>query len=144
MSKEFKVGDTVWCTVCGRGLVTSIDTSTGKNYPVEVRFDYIRGEQYYTKGGSMLVGGNRCLFFSKPTVTGQTERPFVSELLGKNVIVLSKDSKEILGQGKVIHENNKYITVDWKVDKCSSKYTKYIKEEISIVEINEKNIIKFN
>jgi len=144
MNNDFRVGDTVWCTAYGKGVVIDTDSSIPRDYPVTVSFTGLGVKESYTKEGAMFKGGDRCLFFSKPTVTGQTERPFVPELLGKNVIVLSKSSNEILGQGKVTHENNKSITVDWKVDNYAFKCTNYIKEEIFVVVIDNKNIIKFD
>ena len=74
---EFEVGDKVWCVVFGEGAVTEVDSDD--DYALCVYFGAVDGYEYYTKDGRLKQVGNRCLFFSKPTVSGSLTRQPLDE-----------------------------------------------------------------
>lgn len=84
---EFRLGDTVWCLICGKGEVTSLTGDPGDHtYPVEVRFE--NGDRnWYTLDGKLDEACNRTLFFSEPKIEASVTRPFVPTLVGKTVMV---------------------------------------------------------
>lgn len=84
---EFKVGDIVWCTARGKGVVEGIHTA--ETYPVVVYFDNGDCETYTADGRiSTSDGCPRTLFFSEPKIEASVVRPFVPTLVGKKVVVL--------------------------------------------------------
>lgn len=85
---QFKVGDKVWCLMFGEGVVVSV-ANDGRDYPVMVRVGC--QSHTYSQSGVLLNGGKRSLFFSEPKVEAATERPFISTLIGKCVVVNSKE-----------------------------------------------------
>lgn len=86
----FEVGQTVWCTACGKGKVTAIKSGSG--YVVQVMFNTSR-IQFYTVEGKMFSEGLRTLFFSEPKVEGALVPPFVPTLEGKVVKTTDKDGR---------------------------------------------------
>lgn len=134
MSK-FKIGQKVWCLLNGEGTVVS--TNYGKSYPICVKFGD-RMEDTYTEDGKMGLGHvTRCLYFSKPVVTGDTEPPFVPTLSHGDIVVASSKldcSFEVI---KVEHE-----TVESVVSKKLCLQATYLKSHFTFYKIGEK--IDFN
>lgn len=61
---EFKAGDSVWCMIYGKGVVSTI--SDDKEYPVVVTFgEGIGIERSYTTDGRCHINLNRTLFFEE-------------------------------------------------------------------------------
>lgn len=129
--KEFAVGDIVYCAVFGKGKVIKI--STGK-YPVLVRFDnWVEG--YYTENGKTELEGNRTLFFSPASIVpGDTEKPFKSELVGREVLITFKG--QFILNGKVLTEDENYICLENNnqklvYQKSSIKSIKLVGQEVT-------------
>jgi hypothetical protein len=118
---EFKVGDTVWCVINGKGTV--ILASTGEAYPVVVQFKNRRDS--YTEDGKMFMGwgARRALYFSEPKIEGATERPFIPTLIGKNVVIdharhgiitltiKEESADEILGTNGVVFNKDNCLSI---------------------------------
>lgn len=87
----FKEGDKVWCVLYGEGVVESVNPHEA--YGVYVEFVY-GGTATYTKDGRLYEDrSQRMLFFSKPEVTGLTERPFDREYEdGERLYVVKNDA----------------------------------------------------
>lgn len=120
---EFQVGDVVWCILQGKGKVTHIESSSQTTYPVEVCFE--NGESIrYTQDGQYSEEFNRTLFFSEPKVEASVTRPFVSTLVGKNVVVETIHRRQIAGH--VFEETPTQIKLDGGYillkDLCKSVY----------------------
>ena len=97
----FKVGQTVWCVIFGKGKVA--DIYEGANYPVQVKFENGITETY-TKNGQNVVGQNRVLFFSEPKIEAQENPP---KYVGKTIFSVDKDDKnKIYGPYVITSENN--------------------------------------
>ena len=82
---EFRVGDVVWDTACGKGKVVFLDDDA---QPVKVVYD--SGDyNWYTQSGKIHEESIRTLFFfSEPKIEASVTRPFVPTLVGKRVVVL--------------------------------------------------------
>lgn len=107
----FKVGQTVWCLLYGKGVVTEIMEESVTSFPVVVEFDK-DSEQYasYTLDGKYYSDSNRVLFFSEPTIEAETEPPFASTLIDKNVLLVYKNSDEQYF-GTVVQETGNSIAI---------------------------------
>ncbi len=81
---EFRVGDVVWDTVYGKGIVVFLDDDA---QPVKVVYDS-GDHKWYTQNGKMSPEMNRTLFFSEPKIEASVTRPFVPTLVGKRIVVL--------------------------------------------------------
>ena len=81
---EFRVGDVVWDTACGKGKVVFLDDDA---QPVKVVYDsgYYN---WYTQDGKIHEESNRTLFFSEPKIEASVTRPFVPTLVGKKRVRL--------------------------------------------------------
>lgn len=116
---EFKVGDTVWCVVHGKGEVIRLDEDED-DYPVAVQLED-GGVQYYTEDGKLYSDAvGRSLFFTEPKVEGSITRPFVPTLEGKTVLVHYKyGGIEFQRIGKITTEQNERFWLEdfWKVEK---------------------------
>lgn len=91
---EFRVGDTVWCLIYGKGKVAFISESSD-GYDVGVNFDN-SGISAYTEDGRYSPSSNRTLFFSEPKVEASVTRPFVPTLVGKRVVVRQKACDDVM------------------------------------------------
>lgn len=122
---EFRVGDTVWCLMRGKGEVVMVLTAKDfQHCPILVDFpktvNPITGEEYtnrysYSKDGKWSQDYNRTLFFSEPRIEASVTRPFVPTLVGKNVLAVLKTSQ--LSFGEVMFEDEQSIQVGrimWK------------------------------
>lgn len=81
----FKVGQKVWCVLCGEGKVKYIDHTS--DYPIKVEFLGKNEESYTTEGLMFMTSSNRALYFSPPIISAETEPPFVPTLVGKKVAI---------------------------------------------------------
>ena len=129
---DFEVGDTVYCAVYGKGEVKEICDDC--EYDVLV-FVSPTHTVCYTKDGKISKGTNRTLFFSPPfIVEGDTEKPFKSKLVGKDVIVTITGTND---QGVVFEEDSNYIWLRSKdnhthrLEKKSISSLKVISETIT-------------
>jgi hypothetical protein len=138
---EFKLGDKVWCVTNGEGIVTSTYDGELEDYPILVNFGTGDTEyhDYYTEDGKLRKYGQRCLFFSKPTVTGETQRPFTPSLVGKDVIVIFKKSN-VACRCKILNETAHDIEVTYSYRRTMA----LTKQTINIVEITKENLITFD
>lgn len=104
----FKVGQTVWCLIYGKGSVISCNKGTA--YPVHVLFD--EGDtvvdDYYTETGKIIESGNRSLFFSEPRIEAEENPPFEPVWLGKEVRVMYDGNTYY---GIVCEEKENYIVL---------------------------------
>ena len=110
---EFRVGDTVWCLMRGKGKVVMVLTARELQHcPVVVDFpktvNPVTGEEYsnrhsYSKDGKWSQDFNRTLFFSEPKIEASVTRPFVPTLIGKDVLAVLKTSQ--LSFGEVMFED---------------------------------------
>lgn len=105
---EFRVGDVVWCLLHGKGEVTYVRHPV-VTYPVDVCFE--NGDTFwYTQDGRYSEEFNRTLFFSEPKIEASVTRPFVSTLIGKNVVVETLNRGRIAG--RVFEETPTQIKLD--------------------------------
>lgn len=88
----FKVGQTVWCLLYGKGVVISVKNEPEVAFPVAVEFDKeLRKCESYTSDGRYYTDSDRVLFFSKPKIEAETKPPFEPALLDKNVVLFYKN-----------------------------------------------------
>lgn len=93
---EFKVGDTVYCVLWGKGKVTYVEyVDENAHYPVEVNFERIV-PMWYTLDGKYSDDYPRTLFFSEPKIEASVTRPFVPTLVGKRVVVQETDRRDVV------------------------------------------------
>ena len=78
----FEVGQVVWCTCFGKGVVTEINLY---DKMVKVKHENLKGNLNYYFDGRLFEEGNRMLFFSKPEVIADCEPPYVGKLTGKKI-----------------------------------------------------------
>ena len=102
---NFKVGQTVWCLVHGKGSVVHIiENDEDYGYPVIVNFEK---ERYgYTEDGRYAISGNRTLFFSEPKIEAQE---FPSKYAGKTVFLVDPCGSH--GPFKITKEDADYIYI---------------------------------
>lgn len=128
---SFQVNDEVWCCARGDGVVTDISSLPGNNYPITVQFSEEHCD-YYTAKGQLHREGPRCLFFTMPTLSGGTTRPFVPKLIGKRVVVqtfLGRDT-----HGAIEDEAPDWIRVG---------NITFAKDDIEkLYEVSEKNLLE--
>jgi hypothetical protein len=106
----FKVGQTVYCLIFGRGKVVRIDENCSHSYPVAVNFEMpgIDSHDFYTFDGKLRKAGRRTLYFSEPKIIADELPKFEPKLIGKHICF------EVDGQiikGKVEKETNETIAV---------------------------------
>ncbi len=133
---EFRLGDTVWCLIYGKGEVTSLRGNPEYyTYPVEVSFENGHGD-WYTLDGKIDEDGNRTLFFSKPKIEASVTRPFVPTLVREKVVVIPKFSWEVTKILTVFGEDSECIYV-------SEEGHYRDKDKIdAIYEISSENLLK--
>ena len=120
---EFRVGDVVWDTACGKGKVVFLDDDA---QPVKVVYDS-GDHNWYTQNGKMSPEMNRTLFFSEPKIEASVTRPFVPTLVGKRVVVVPKFDREVSRLFTVFKEDSEriYVTEEghyWDKDKIDELY----------------------
>ena len=99
----FKVGQTVWCLLYGKGKVVKVDNTDA--YPITVEFDNVDC-QCYTYDGKYHVYCTRTLFFSKPKIEAQE---FPSKYAGKTVFLVDPCGSH--GPFKITKEDADYIYI---------------------------------
>lgn len=107
---KFKVGQTVWCLLYGKGKVVVIDNND-PTYSVYVQFEESGELLWYTHDGKYITLANRTLFHSEPQVIAATEPVFEPKLVGKVVLVKNLGGEEV-GFGHVEVELEDYVQVD--------------------------------
>lgn len=133
---EFRLGDTVWCLIYGKGEVYSIMNNLQDcTYPMEVIFENGDGN-WYTLDGKLDEAGNRTLFFSEPKIEASVTRPFVPTLVGKKVVVIPQFDRTMTRLLTVFKEDSERIYVSaeghyWDKDKIDAIY-----------EISSENLLK--
>lgn len=108
---QFKVGQTVWCLLYGKGEVVDTTDLDGGDYPVEVCFKNTGESEFYTRDGKYYTVANRTLFFSEPQVIAETEPVFEPKLRGKVVLVKNVGGEEVRF-GYVEEEFETFVMVD--------------------------------
>lgn len=132
---EFRVGDTVWCLLFGKGVVVSYDPSDNL-YPFQVMFDNKSGTHWYSADGRYDYESPRALFFSEPKIEASVTRPFVPTLVGKRVVVIPKFNREFSRLFTVFEEDSERIYVSeeghyWDKDNLDEIY-----------EVSSENLLK--
>ena len=100
---NFKVGQTVWCLLYGKGKVVKVDNTDA--YPITVEFDNVNC-QCYTYDGKYHVYYARTLFFSEPKIEAQE---FPSKYAGKTVFLVDPCGSH--GPFKITKEDADYIYI---------------------------------
>lgn len=125
---KFRVGQTVWCLLYGKGRVVDID-DTKNTFPVMVEFDTGESDSYSTSGKS-IFGTNRTLFFSEPKIEAATEPVFEPKLVGKVVAVWCNATEDFVETGEVAYEyENSLMLTDGS--SYSKDYVKYSFHEVT-------------
>lgn len=136
----WKVGQTVWDSVLGEGLVVEY-TPNGYGFPVRARFAVAAGETYtrqYTEDGRGNRNWNRSLFFSEPKVEGATEPPFVPLLKkGDKVITIHKEHPGHSSGGKVATFGTVHQEFEKNVVLSNNGLVSFNKEHYLIYKIGE-------
>ena len=83
---HFKVGQTVWDVVYGKGEVVNI-LQTGLKYPVVVEF--VDGKRLFTEDGKLDENYARTLFFSEPKIIAETKPTFAPTFKKGDVVIIS-------------------------------------------------------
>lgn len=93
----WKVGQTVYDVMFGKGEVVDVSEDVSRVYPILVQFGCIK-RSYTLDGKYGTSNKNRSLFFSEPVVTGDTKPKFTPVLKkGDVVVAVDKDGcSEIL------------------------------------------------
>jgi hypothetical protein len=108
---EFKVGDTVYCTIHGEGIV--IDVTNHHKWAVGVKLKSGDTELYHADG-RFDESLPRTLFFSPTWIhEGSRIRPFTDGLVGKNVLVQCIDEDgRWYHYGKVLCQDDTRIVLE--------------------------------
>ena len=112
MTKDFYVGQKVWCVIFGEGVVAEI---TCDRYPVKVKFE--NGEvESYTSGGYMFSIGNRALF-RHPVKIVQDESATKPSIDWEHVSSEFKYLAEDADGGVFLYEDKPFTATEtWTVD----------------------------
>lgn len=102
---NWEVGQVVWDTMFGQGIVTLFDEH--EQYGVDVEFSKW-GTKTFTTGGAFNDGANRTLFFSEPKIEAELfppKKPFIPKMKFDDlVVVINKDSALVSFYGHVEQE----------------------------------------
>lgn len=126
---QFKVGQTVWCLLYGKGEVVEID-NIGTDYPVEVCFENTGESEFYTRDGKYYTVANRTLFHSEPQVIAATEPVFEPKLVGKVVAVWCNAVDEFVETGEVAYEYKDRLVLT-NASSYSKDYEDYTFHEVT-------------
>jgi hypothetical protein len=142
----FKVGQTVYCLVFGRGKVVRIDENCSHSYPVAVNFEMpgIDSHDFYTFDGKLRKAGRRTLYFSEPEIIADELPKFKQKLIGKKVVLFLKYPDPVL-TGYVSDETSDFVWINSVGDNgltIVNAYKKTIVREIHVIEqtISEKDL----
>ena len=132
---DFRVGQTVWCVIFGKGVISEIEHDTDYSYPVKVRFGDGVEEEYTLDGNMFSSSQNRALFFSEPKVIAETKPVFVPTLEPGTPIILSESSvKSQMISAWVIDESEDSIIATTKdFGTCQ-----FLKEKWNVYSVGEK------
>lgn len=86
---HFKVGQTVWDVLYGKGVVTDVN-SAYQDYPIAVKFP--DGTRSYTVEGKLDKEFARILFFSEPKIIAET-KPLFEPILGGGMTLAAVDKE---------------------------------------------------
>lgn len=105
METIFKVGDTVYCALYGKGKI--IKNNDSSNYPLEILFESINDVRLYTKEGKYYFDSNVFLSFS-PWAKPDLKRPLDLSIFNETDIffVEVEGSQEWLIQGNLLNVNS--------------------------------------
>lgn len=134
---EFKIGDTVYDAIMGKGEVIGINLS--EDYPVLVDFENESLPSGFTLDGKFYTTHPRTLFFSVPQIIGNTKRPFEPKLVGKFVAYQIKDrgiQSNLLWTGTVKEETEHCLT--FSSNGLETSYDKDLLEAIYILGENKR------
>lgn len=120
---KFRVGQTVWCLLYGKGEVTDATDWDRDSYPIKVCFEKTGESLFYTQDGEYYIGANRTLFFSEPEVIAAIEPVFEPKLEGKNVIVCTLDKVCPIYKGVVFQETEDVVKFSSSVSFSKQGYT---------------------
>ena len=129
---HFKVGQTVWDVVYGKGEVVIVLQNVLK-YPVVVKF--VDGTRHFTEDGKLDEKYARTLFFSEPKIIAETKSLFEPTLKDGDLIVVKhvkQDWKYLL---QVCYEDEDVVWVNGEEDG-------YLKSAWNFYKLGEK--IEFN
>ena len=136
METDFRVGQTVWDVVYGKGKVVNILQNVLK-YPVVVKFVDVK--RHFTEDGKLDEQYARTLFFSEPKVIAETKPMFIPTLEPGTPIILSESSvKSQMISAWVIDESEDSIIATTK--DCGT--CQFLKEKWNVYPVGEK--IEFN
>ena len=124
---NFKVGQTVWCLLYGKGKVVKVDNTDA--YPITVGFDNV-GCQCYTYDGKYHVYYTRTLFFSEPKIEAQE---FPSKYVGETVFLVHIEYGSPEGPFKINKEDAYYLYAQ-AIRFYKKDYRIYIVEPEEVVE----------
>lgn len=125
---EFRVGDTVWCLLFGKGEVTSIYTDVSNPVGVIFSDDLCN---WYSLDGKADVDGNRTLFFSEPKIEASVTRPFVPTLIGKRVVVKESACYDVC------------IEIEFEDQKTfGGEGYQFRKNTVEVYEVSSENLLK--
>lgn len=88
METYFEVGQTVYCSVYGKGTVKRITTSI---YPIDVYFESQKGIQSYTWEGKYKLNAN-CISLSQNPIPPIINTPFIKFEEGELVFARNGDT----------------------------------------------------
>lgn len=108
---QFKVGQTVWCLLYGKGEVSDVDGSVEVNFGWTAELYTFEGVHTGSSESTMGHYTKRTLFHSEPQVIAATEPVFEPKLVGKVVLVKNLGGEEV-GFGYVEDESESSILID--------------------------------
>jgi hypothetical protein len=133
---HFKVGQTVWDVVYGKGEVVNVLQNVLK-YPVVVKF--VDGKRHFTEDGESDENHARTLFFSEPKIIAETKPTFVPTLqVGTPIILTKHDVTSQMIPAWVTKEAEDSVTVET----TDSVNRVFYKKEWNVYSVGEK--IEFN
>ena len=136
---DFRVGQTVWCVIFGKGVVSDIEQDTDYSYPVKVRFADGIEQEYMLTGEMFKSSKNRSLFFSEPKVIAEIKPTFVPKLKAGTPIILSESSagNQMLPAWVINESEDSIIATSKDCGTCL-----FLKEKWNVYSVGEK--IEFN
>ena len=91
---EWEVGQVVWDTKYGKGVVVEADSLNFPKFPVSVNFERVGQRNYSADGKNGGAENNRSLYFSEPVITAERfppKKPFTPILKEGDQVVVKTD-----------------------------------------------------
>lgn len=136
----FKIGQTVWCLMNGKGVVNNI--LDNEQYCVEVLFNTEQPDDtsYYTMDGKYYEQGNRTLYFSEPKIIADENPPYIPTLEGKLFAFQDKYDPDKYDVGIIVKETKEclYLT-DVKFYMKNREVPVYELVQIDLMNYEDKN-----